>query len=463
MGIFEYTDSEKELNKILKMNQDIANKLFNDNELLDIRTEADSNIKKSEKLLQSLGYNKEVAIAKIQAEEISKNDKPKDRPHLKSWEQIVSEANQYISEEVELEDLLTEEELNNAFRELKEINNEFSKRTSIFNKTDLSFLAIATALQVVKSLLFPDISNKFDYGNKSSNHLDAEDKSIKIEHRERNDNFKNKHLERHKTGHWINLLYQPVPYDITTGSPNIGINMKGKYHRLYTLGHDPILGWIFGTANILTDTITFNNFQSHRVKRKPMYITSEKVPITTMFYESYEVIREDFFNLPAAIFAQGNHLKSDVYTKVGLPVPLLEAFNEDFAFNLYKSQYDALCLSRDAKITGTSYIVSLIIDIIIGLVHGLFKRDDEPRNLFEVRTRKILLVSNSIATSSSIISAYISKNLKKLDIGSLLLTVTHLFTDIRFITKIKKEFIENEIDKKFQLEFDKIDHLYNTI
>ena len=41
--------------------------------------------------------------------------------------------------------------------------------------------------------------------------------------------------------------------------------MGGKYHRMYTLGHDPILGWFFGTANILTDCITFHNFNTNRI------------------------------------------------------------------------------------------------------------------------------------------------------------------------------------------------------
>lgn len=63
-------------------------------------------------------------------------------------------------------------------------------------------------------------------------------------------------MRKHPTGYWINLLYQTPPYDITVGAPDLGINMGGAYHRLYTLGHDPVLGWIFGTANILADTIT---------------------------------------------------------------------------------------------------------------------------------------------------------------------------------------------------------------
>ena len=460
MSTFEYSDSEKELNKVLKRNQDNSNDLLNDNSLISTRKEAESNISSSEELLKSLGYDREIIKAKNQSVEVGKNSILKNRPKLDSWESIVDDANKNITEEVELEDLLTLNEINGAFRELQEINCEFSRKTTINNKIDLNFLAIATALQVTKVLVFPYIAEKFGYGDSfdKSKRLSHNDKSIEKDHKDANNKFRDKHLEKHEAGYWINLLYQTPPYDTTVGSKELGI------HRLHTLGHDPILGWFFGTANILTDIITINNFQSYRVERKPkMKITAKMVPISTMFYESYTVIKEDFLNLPAAIFAQAQHLKSDIFTKQGLPVPLLEVFNENFASKLYKSQYDSLCLARDVKIVGASYTVSVIFDIIISLVHALFRKKDESKDLFEVRTRKILLISNSIATSSSLISAYITKNPKKLDIGSLLSTVSHLFTDIRFITRIKEEFIQSEIDKKLQVEFAKINRLYDEI
>lgn len=36
---------------------------------------------------------------------------------------------------------------------------------------------------------------------------------------------------------------------------------------------------------------------------------------------------------------------------------------------------------------------------------------------------------------------------KKLDIGGLLVTLHRLFSDVRFITKIKEQFIQEEMDK----------------
>ena len=472
MGRFKYTDDEMDINKVLKMNQDISTLLLEDPDLKASRCVADSNIDSSLELLCSLGKKEETL--KISTEVAGKDyDRPlRHRPQLESWDEIVAQADLHEPNPVVLEDIMTEIEIQSAFDELDEINKQFSRKTSIINKTDLSFLTIATALQVAKSLLFPYIAEKFDYGKgfDSSDRLEHNDKSIEEAHKRANDEFRDKQKEKHGTGHWINILYQTVPYDITKGSKDLGINMGGRYHRMYTLGHDPILGWIFGTANILTDCITFNNFHTNRISRvdpvtgkKRMMITPEVVFIGTMFKECYEEVRADYLNLPAALFAQAQHLKSDEFTKLGLPVPILSSINENFASKLYRENYDALCFARDAEIVGVSFIISKLFDIIITLTHGFFRKEDESKDLYEVRTRKILLISNTLASTSTIINSAITKNPRNLDIGSLLNTVTHLFTDLRFITRIKQEFIESEISDGLQKEIVEIDNLFEKV
>ncbi|MEG1531413.1 MAG: hypothetical protein RSC15_07300 [Lactococcus sp.] len=463
--MFEFTDDEKQINKVLKMNQNQSTKLLEDELLESTRKSVDLAIDSSESLLRSLGHGDKVDAAKKQALGMPKNRNLQNRPILSSWEQIVEQAEQQIPFDVVFEDLFTQKELDDVMSEFEKINGQFSEKTSIINKTDLTFLAVATALQVAKSLLFPYVAEKFDYGNSfdPEERVKHDDKSIKEAERKAKDEYKDKKLKTNKEGYWINMLYQGVPYDAIKGSKDLGLGLSGTNHRLHTLGHDPILGWIFGTANILTDVITMNNFKSFRVQRKPTSITSETVTIPELFFESYDVIKADRLNLPAAIFAQAQHFKSDIYTKQGLPIPVLATINENFASQLYKQNYDSLCFARDVKIVGVSFMVSAVIDMIIGLVHGLFRDENESKELYEVRTRKILLISNSIATSSSIVATCITKNSKALDIGSLLSTVSRLFGDIRFITKIKAEFIQNEIDQALEAELLKIDQIYNLL
>ena len=454
MGKYTYTDEEKDFNKVLKMNQ-------NESFSLEKRCSSqinrlDESINSSEVLLRSLGYN-------LPNKTVSKKEKTlsAEIQEIKPYKDLVRKANIEIQNDIELEDLLSEKEFQDAYKRLDAIHEEFSHKTSIVNKTDLMFLGIATALQTTKSLLFGHIAKKFDYGNSFNpdDRLAHNDKSIEKEHRRANDEFKEKH-EKHGHGYWMNILYQTPPYDITRGSPAINRNMEGGYHRIHTLGHDPILGWIFGTANILTDTITFEDFKSNRVIRKPkMMITPESVPFTKIFSESFEMCKADSLNLPAAIFAEGCHLKSDEFTKLGLPVPILETINPDFASKLYKSNYDALCFSRDLKIVGVSAGISIFIDMIIGLVHGLFNKEKINKDLYEVRTRKILLISNSIASTSNIIQTVITKNPKNLDIGGLLVTRSYLFMDLRFISRIEEEFIRQELNKDLIKELERLDSI----
>ena len=472
MSRFTYSDAELGINKVLKMNQDRSAELLHDLEIGNARKKADQNIAASTELLRSLGKEKEAEAVSKEISQKSTDRKLEHRPVPEPWEEIVAQADRYEPHIVTLEDFMTEQEIRRSFTELDEINRKFARKTSIINKTDLAFLAVAVALQVVKSLIFPQIAEKFHYGESfdPSQRKTHNDKSIEKAHREANDKFRDKHLTNHGVGHWINILYQTVPYDITKNAQSAGVSMGGRYHRMYTLGHDPILGWIFGTANILTDCITFNSFQTNRISRlnrltgaKEMRITPEIVPIGTMFGECYADIRTDYLNLPAALFAQAQHLKSDAYTKVGLPVPILSAIDQNFSSKLYSEHYDALCFARDAKIVGVSFIVSKIFDIIISLTHGLFRKPDEEQELYEVRTRKILLISNSIASSSSIIRTAITKNPRNLDIGSLLNTVSHLFSDLRFIAGIKREYIEKEIDSRLLNEIAEIDRIYENL
>lgn len=464
MGIFRYTKGEEEINKVMKMNQDMSQDIYNST--TDTRKKADDVIAESEKLLCSLGMGGKVEQSKTQAKEKAKNARLEHKPEIMSWENLVTDANKRIPEEVTIEQLLTPAEIDSAFREADEINDEFSNQTGIINKTDLCFLAVATALQTAKSLIYPVIAQKKGYGNSFSKELRPDHKAFETQHKNSAKKFIEHYQKRNPKGYWINMVTQTVPYDAIKGSKNVlDKGLAGNDHRLRTLGHDPLLGWIFGTMNILTDTITLNTFSTYRISRNPLVVTPEIVLPNVLISEMAEMIKGDKMNLPAAIFTQAIHLKSDIYSKCGLPVPVLSAFNESFATELYKSQYDALCLSRDLKFISGSAGITILFDIIIGLVHSLFYDPDKDKSkkLYQVRTRKILLISNIIASSSNVIVSCITENPKMLDIGGLLVTVSHLFTDLRFIARVKKEFIESEMQKRLQVELNELDELYNSI
>ena len=458
MSKYKYTESEQETLKVLKMqekqlerlesgiNEDKVNGQTDAEDLKDIR-------RRLEALLKKRGIVPPPKSTKPidTSIRVSKDDIP-------SWESLSEEARNTVQEEVAFEDLLTKEEFQFCIDEVERINDEFSNKTGIFNKKDLSFLMVATALQTARWLIIQSICGDLGQTIDQDARLDHNDKSIKDSVKESNKSFQ-KYFEDH--GHresvknyksWEQIVFSSAPYDTAVGSAAFGEN----------LDHDPILGWIFGTANFITDTCTLSNFNSYRVSRVGTPHFSEPTNLGTIFYEVFDSTKEDWLRLPAGIFAEFVHLKSDVFTKLGLPVPVLETFSESLAGDLYKSQYDSLCLLKDLAIVGNQAAWSILINMIISLVHGLLydSEKDGDRKLYEVRTRKILCISNALASAGNIAYAVGTEDWRKLDVGGIMVTLYRLFTDVRFISRIKKQFIEEEMDKVLEKEIKELDSYF---
>jgi len=80
----------------------------------------------------------------------------------------------------------------------------------------------------------------------------------------------------------------------------------------------------------------------------------------------------------------------------------------------------------------------------------------ESQELYSVKTRKIVMYSNIIASSSNVIwvgGNMIAGNegaIKQLDIGGLIVTLHRLMTDTKFIRQVKEEFILGGFNKMIQ-------------
>lgn len=338
---------------------------------------------------------------------------------------------------------------------LDEIDHAFCQKTKL-DKVDLTFLMLATALQVARWVVIAQVSKNLDNKLKN-NRKDHNDSSIEEKKHRQQEKYKDKHKWEDKKSEkyptWTEIVTDGVPYDVTAGSKKFGVNMGGGEHRVHTLGHDPVLGWIFGTMNIISNTITTETFRTFKVVNKPSPKHWEyETNIVNGFKMMIESIKEDDKRLPAAIFAQAVHLGSDYFTHKGLPVPFLEVFNSEGASKLYKEGYDVLCMVKDIAVVGLQATIAVLINLLISLVHGLFydEKKHGSRELYDVKTRKILSASNLIATSSNVI--WVGGNMlagnesaiKDIDIGGLCVTIHRLITDHKFIKKVKLEFMEKQ-------------------
>lgn len=364
---------------------------------------------------------------------------------------------------------------------LNNIDDKFMEATGL-DKNDIAILMLATALQISRWVVIGEINGVVSK-NLSDSRMEHNDKSILDMENDKRKDYKAKHNEeshiKSKYRDWANILFDGVPYDITRGSSKFGVNMEGGYHRIHTLGHDPVFGWVFGTMNILSDSITLEDFRTFKVcMDKGFKKWTNPTNLITCFSGAMESIKEDSNRLPAAIFAQALHYKSDILTKKGLPIPILETFVPDFAGKLYKEGYDSLCLMKDATIVGLQASISIFINLLITLIHGLYYDSEKypNREWFEVKTRKILMWSNLISSSSNLltvtsveVAAFYSNNpelaqkgWQYLDVGGYIVTMYKLVSDTKFINKVKNEFLEKEwnqlvIGEDYKLEGGYID------
>ena len=303
---------------------------------------------------------------------------------------------------------------------INKIDKDFKEKTKLDDK-DIILLFLAVALQCARQYIFSN--DKFRITATEGDKL----------------------IEKALTPfppNWQDILTQSVPYDAiaTSNLFKYSTGISGTTHRYRTLGHDPLLGWIFGTANIITSSLTKYNFESFYVDNM---VISRHYPLGTMgmLEKSYSRIQQDPMILLAAVSRQAMHYGSDYFTKQGLPIPIISSVNNDLSAKMVKDWHiDLRSVNRGAAL-------SVIINQIIICIHRLLydESKDGTKTMYEVRTRKILSYSNVMASGSNVIYVAISRDLAKLDIGGLLVTLYRLVSDYEFINNVKKEFLREEI------------------
>ena len=347
------------------------------------------------------------------------------------------------------------------------INAEFKERVKL-QGDDLKYLVFAMVLQTLRVVLISWLTEveKAGPANKKEKWLHDKQKDIfrRFEDTsgEKNDSYKA------SLQHIINP-HVGVPYDIVLGGKEFNIfgkvgSHRGTNHRFATLGHDPVLGLVFGTANIMTNTITTINEGSILPFGTPIRIPinlpktyfvdySGKRPIIskkTSTVEMLEKTLERIVDRPevaaAALIKQLIHIGTDLYTPLGIQLPfanlvLDKAHTE--SLTRYVNTGDIIRFGAQAGLTAG-------INWLIATLHGcqyVYSSNNEKFSLetYQARTKKILLISESIVTSSSIIYSCITNNPRCLDLGGAAVLMYRLFTDVRFITRLKEEYLTSSL------------------
>ena len=144
----------------------------------------------------------------------------------------------------------------------------------------------------------------------------------------------------------------------------------------------------------------------------------------------------------AAIIKQIKHIGTDMFTQCGIQFPeenlVLSNTNVEKIAD-YIGWGDIVKVGTSSKF---AELINIIISTLYTLVHDF--SDGTETELYSVRTRKIILYSNAIATGSNaiLVGANVlgrDKTLiKNLDIGGLIVLMKRLYSDTEYIRKIKK-------------------------
>lgn len=322
-----------------------------------------------------------------------------------------------------------------ASRIIDQIDMSFKVKTKLSNM-DITLLFLATAIQCARQYILSN--EKFRLEDKGS-----------LKSNQRGDKLM-KDIYHSSIGQiapktWEKILFEGVPYDaVNFSSPETkellgNIGLSGSTHRYRTLGHDPVFGWIFGTINIITDSLTRYDTQTFAVQNK---LISGIYPgnVIGMTDDAINLVQQDQRILIAAVARQAIHFGSDYFTKQGLPIPGIAAVDNSLAKRMIDNHIDAWSVTRGATL-------SALINQLVAVIHRLFYQEnkDGSPSLYEVRTRKILSYSNALATGSNVIVSAITQDVTKLDVGGMLVTLSRLVSDYHFIHEVKKDFLKNEL------------------
>ena len=331
---------------------------------------------------------------------------------------------------------------------LNDIDRQFEKATQLHG-IDTTFLFTATALQCLRQYVLTPMTAE------------------RLNDQEAAQLVKGKHKEISRRSHRLympsleEIQTNPVPFDATMGAKQYKAlqDFGCLGHRGATPGHDPLFGLLFGTANIATSTLTNWRMESYHIYSGTYGnasgihdIFSCRAQTPLVFSHTFDKLLHQGMDgkiiIGASVLKEIQHLRSDLYSKNSLPLPAVSAINPTLAGELAKRGFDAANALDIVK----QFTYALAIDTLIWLIHGLYYDTSEglTRSMYEIRTRKILIYSNLLATVSNVIVATIrqclgANGVRVADWGGYINTVRHIAADAKFIREIKQDFLKNEL------------------
>jgi len=374
---------------------------------------------------------------------------------IQDWEKMVSHTDEVLKHQISVYE--HSETIHSAAQE------EFRFGSSLLNKKDMSFLVLACILHGMAKYWIRKMRMMKDKDLADMNPLHYEEHSARS-------NIKY-YCSREE------IVCNPVPFDAIVLNPIYKVpfwqkfkpGFKGTNHRFTALGHDPLLGLVVGTANIMTSTITRSDFRSwhvrtehhERLKRngkvalESLDTICEPASTLAIFKAIGERLdkegKEGWITLGTALAKEVVHLLTDMPSLMSLPIPVISAISPDFSHKL--SLYG---INTGTIVEGT--VANKIINFVVAFLHRLCMEEGDDERLYQARTAKLITTANLFATGGdltvTLYQAYKGdlKAMRKFDLGGYMCTLGNLVSSTRLTNQLECEYM----NEKFKLELNRI-------
>lgn len=218
-----------------------------------------------------------------------------------TWDEMVARANETVPEGRSVEELLSQKERDDIDARLATLNEEFASKYQL-DKFDVGIAVMSGILAAAVDMLLVGVPHR------------TPDKGLRGQPLENfvRDQFE-KWLPEDEMKKLAATSAAKVPYDAPYNAGFTETCVEGlnpTMHRLYSLGHDPLLGFVVGVSDILNGTITtIDKTGAAVVQQIGRYADRRATTVVE------------------ALMRQFIHLKTDVNTSMGLPAPLMGLFN----------------------------------------------------------------------------------------------------------------------------------------
>lgn len=354
----------------------------------------DGAIMSSETLLQSLGRPLPAKLSGIQPPVLLSPTA------IRPWAEIEAEAKERVSGDVGICDLLTPDEVAQVEAKLSFLRGEFDQ-THRLDGIDWCIAGVAGTLgALVDTFLVTMPSSPGMLGAPKTQGGALSD-------------FIRSRLRTAYSPSQISEMEKAfsVPFDAphSAGLPIRVPGLSPRTHRFQTLGHDPLLGFIFGVADILRGTMTAIDSSGNVI------VQAVGRPADGM----------SLFEALARVFG---HLASDIGTPAGLPAPLMPLLQILQVGKFGNGEYTVGQLSRLMYVKGYDFghflamsIPTMIIEGLVRLAYAV-KRLIEGRELHDSlplaisgqprppKLQTMLFTAHLIATSVNVGRVAVTKN-----------------------------------------------------